>query len=374
MLKGCWLVCDMDGTLLSQPSKAGGRYPPLSESPCKPHLQKWLELGGSLCACSTAGRRMWKQLYEELKGDIRTTACPNRGRLAICGFSGAAMYLSNMAGEMIEEVAYRQTAVSGGTALSSSEQTMIEALGYDVIHNFLKAASTDETLIPSLSAKYHKPYTALLEQLRAVGEDKFRTEVLTQENMLIHGQYLVETNDALIDLQSVPGIEEKVVVQYTVLGIPMARFEKFFTANVIESLTSQGMYCKKQPNSVVIARQGVDKATCVRWMETNGEYFEFSLNRAVAFGDVPATVDRPLTIHPPMEFVSVSNSPKDDPPHVLSIGGEEDGTAIFVEELIKTASAVESIDIIFSRSHLDTVAAAARKAVVARMAKANSTL
>lgn len=112
MYQGYWLVSDLDGTLLPTPSKAGGRYCSFTDCAtqwgtrhrsCLPALQHFLQHGGSLCILTTAGRRVWKQVYNDLApalfpeddDEVLTraeTASP--GRLLICGFTGAALFRS----------------------------------------------------------------------------------------------------------------------------------------------------------------------------------------------------------------------------------------------------------------------------------------
>ncbi|XQJ26082.1 hypothetical protein NXY56_002031 [Leishmania guyanensis] len=75
MFRGHWIVADMDGTLTPTPTRAHGKYLTLSHcmqtglgcgahyKSCLPWLRLFLELGGTLCVVSTAGKRMWSQLY-----------------------------------------------------------------------------------------------------------------------------------------------------------------------------------------------------------------------------------------------------------------------------------------------------------------------
>lgn len=77
MFKGYWIVADVDGTLTPTPSKSGGKYYSLSMSAtvfgkakhyhsCLPLLRYFIARGGNVCAVSTAGRRLWWQLYNDL--------------------------------------------------------------------------------------------------------------------------------------------------------------------------------------------------------------------------------------------------------------------------------------------------------------------
>jgi hydroxymethylpyrimidine pyrophosphatase-like HAD family hydrolase len=340
MFAGYWLVTDMDGTILSTPHKAGGRHPPLTESKeCLEPLTKWIAGGGNLCVVSTAGKRMWKQVHEPLKSLIIQ---PGAGKLAICGFSGAAFFLNDQQGELIEDEEYRTSAIPGGTVIPAEAVDQIRSTSREIIVNFLDAALAEPGLITALSKKYHEPYKRLVEQLRELGKEEFLRQVLSMDRMLKHGEFLQETNDALVDLQTVPvAVENSLpppVVQCTTHGIPAAFFERFVPAAVVEALGACNLYVKRQPNSIVIAKKGVDKSTCVRWLCHRSESLTFDLSRALAFGDVPKTIDFPLTQHPPMAFVSVSPSPEDDPPGILRVGREELGTSLMLQKLMETAA------------------------------------
>ncbi|CUF52843.1 Hypothetical protein, putative [Bodo saltans] len=120
MFKGHFLVADMDGTLTSTPSKAHGHYLPLSMSPCLTPLTTFLQRGGDVCVVSTAGRRMWPQIFDILRPALFSS--PANGRLFICGFSGAALFVSNFQKQTMEEdVNYRHTALNGNTTMLPPE-------------------------------------------------------------------------------------------------------------------------------------------------------------------------------------------------------------------------------------------------------------
>ncbi|AYU77656.1 hypothetical protein LdCL_160012700 [Leishmania donovani] len=279
-----------------------------------------------------------------------------------------------------------------------------------------------------LSTKYHSVFADLLQQLLAEvhvtaphgGDDTSGSDagtlhvcfaasnVLSPAALAQHGFFLQETGDALVDAQPVPRADGTVadgaaVAQVVVMGIPMQFFDQVFPAvgsssSDNPSATSRSWHCcprcaaagagarqrleaaglelKSQPNSVCLHRYGVDKATCVRWLLAQHEQHQlmFELSQALAFGDMPESVDAPLTAFPPMQFISLS--PKDgaaarladieraavagstsadstgggvvrqqqqhQQPRCLSdsaqnmfhVGGEEEGTALFLEELL----------------------------------------
>lgn len=403
-----WLVMDMDGTITPTPSSAGGHYLPLSESPCGGPLAAFVARGGSVCVVSTAGRRMWRQVFDVLAPTLfprckgaaaaaaaaasdgsssaasENVAVPPPGMLVICGFSGAAFFRSDAAQQLlVEDIRYREIALAphpsgssdgappttvttsggGSTCVPVAAVPDIQAALVAVLRRVFALATDDPTYISQLSQKYHGPYTALVA-MRREDPQRFEAEVLTVESLGQHGKYLTATGDALLDAQWVPGTTPPVIVQFSVLGVPMARFDEVFTPAVRAELEGLGVYCKKQPNSVVVAPQGVDKATCVSWLLAHEP--TFALDRAIAFGDVPASIDRPLTLFPPMPFVSVSPVPEQDPPGVCHVGAEERGTAEFLKLLLAQADTLATPD--FSHAAVSAMAQAARDDV--RLGKA----
>ena len=320
---------------------------------------------------------MWRQLFEVLRPALFPQSGssedqsqvgggsppPQPGKLMLCGFSGAALFTSDAGPrDMVEDIRYRETALlshqggGGSTCIPLENLDAIQAVCVKLVDRVFQLASEDPAYIPQLSKKYHEPYTELVE-LRKADLDRFHREVLTYESLSDHGRYLTATNDALLDAQWIPGTSPRVIVQFSILGVPMARFDEVFTPDVRLELEQLGVYCKKQPNSVVVAPHGVDKATCVRWLIANEP--TFSLERAIAFGDVPSSIDKPLTMFPPMPFVSVSTTPDCDPPGVIAVGGEEKGTAHFLAALLEAATEVAD----FGSNTLLGCAEKARKAL-----------
>lgn len=457
MFANHWLVCDMDGTLTSTPTKAGGEYLALSKSPCYGPLRTYVANGGNLCVVSTAGRRMWRQIFNDMSDVLFSASSSNpravAGRLAICGFSGAAFFLSDAASKSMKEVVpYRTTALkyhsaalygkvaeeraAGGgiatghnaavsnnhgchhanaasptshphhftesTTIDEYNQEAVIGIAVDRVRAFINCAadqlleaeagnenskSSTETsssssaimippIVQILSDKYHGPYTDLAQQrnehlrrayaeaksteengvgesgggvsaqslLSLAAEEKeallaasFYKEVLTKERLMTHGSFISKTKDALVDLQTVPDTDPLVGIQVTVMGIPMRLYDEFFTTEIVEELASYGVSAKKQPNSVAINKKGIDKALCVQWMRDHVE--GFSLEKALAFGDIPSSVDKPLTAFPPMQFISLSQTPQTDPTDtkgkMVFVGEEEVGAAAFLESMLK---------------------------------------
>ncbi|GET87432.1 hypothetical protein, unknown function [Leishmania tarentolae] len=168
-------------------------------------------------------------------------------------------------------------------------------------------------------------------------------------------------------------------------------------AGARQRLEAAGLELKCQPNSVCLHRHGVDKATCVRWLLAQHEQHQlvFELSQALAFGDTPESVDAPLTAFPPMQFISLS--PKDgaaarradidraavagssyadstgvqgglqkqqppqqqlrclsDSAHIFYVGGEEEGTALFLEELLGSCTSEQQQQQEHERRHSET--------------------
>lgn len=138
----------------------------------------------------------------------------------------------------------------------------------------------------------------------------------------------------------------------------------------------------------------MDKSSCVRWLIARGEgELSFSLSRALAFGDVPESVDRPLTAFPPMQFISLAlkdstltpmqsschaadqsassaaaaDAAAASPPsmdHVQYVGGEEEGTAVFLSELISSCEMEAEDGPLFTPNRVAACAQRARARVV----------
>ncbi|KPI85131.1 hypothetical protein ABL78_5824 [Leptomonas seymouri] len=246
-----------------------------------------------------------------------------------------------------------------------------------------------------LSAKYHAAFTALLQKLLdearpalASSEEEgdvaprlcfAKSRVLSRAALEASGVFLKETNDALVDVQRVPHADGTIaetapIAQVVVMGIPMRYFDLIFPsasadlppqwpccaacavagAGAKARIEAVGLELKSQPNSVCLHRRDVDKGTCVRWLISEGNSgkaangLSFDLQKSLAFGDVPESVDRPLTEFPPMQFISLAKddvaadgrvginaeAPQGSATCVHHVGGEEEGTALFLEELL----------------------------------------
>lgn len=72
ILQDCWLLSDLDGTLIATPHKAHGRYLPITESPCFTPMVEWLRRGGNVCVVTTADMRVVDQVYRPLQPYLKT--------------------------------------------------------------------------------------------------------------------------------------------------------------------------------------------------------------------------------------------------------------------------------------------------------------
>lgn len=342
MLRRHWIVADMDGTLLSTPSKAHGKYLPLDTSPCYEPLQWFLRHGANVVVVSTAGQRMWRQMFEPLRCALFPTAGPVQadehppGQLYVCGFSGAALFVSDKTTESLVEVGtYRDVACADGqpTVIPSSLLSQVEPLLATALRKSLRLCRSDPAYLMALSRKYHEPIRGILS---AVGDsDLDASPLLSLEQLKTYGAFLKETNDALLDVQCIPHIADRmfetVAAQITVLAVPMARASEVFSTDIVAELNSLGLSVKFQPNSVVVTRRGLDKGVCIRYLV---EHEGMDLSRSIALGDVPQSIDKPLTEFPPMTFVSVAPDSSHDDPHWLSVGHEEVGAGRFLASLV----------------------------------------
>lgn len=355
MFSGLWIVADMDGTILSTPSKAQGKYKPISTSPCFAPLTKFVAGGGNLCVVSTAGRRMWAQVFDDMKPFL---VGPTAGNLLLCGFSGAALFQFDKESQSMKEVGeYRLRALNGTTTVLPPENICeIEATVRRALLTSYERMYSEEGYLELLSKKYHQPMRQLLKEIVDVrGESLLDSPLLSLGAMKQHGLYLTETNDALLDVQYIPSADSP-AAQITALGVPMARASEIFTEDLVLRLEELGVRVKFQPNSVVVARTGMDKATVVSYLR-DSKLCGFDLDRAVAFGDVPESIDRPLALFPPMQFVSVAMCPTPrDPPAIINVGGEEEGTASFLEALLPQLASQRTV----RRELLDEVAKGVR--------------
>lgn len=345
---------------------------------------------------------------------------------------------------------------SSSTTLDIATYTLASQEGRSAIIRFFEHASyisghdlgaAADFFAACLSTKYHAVFTEILRQLLAEVEPALLTtrhdgavphlcfadsQVLTPYALAQHGYFLKETNDALVDAQQVPHADGSLtkdapVAQVVVMGIPMRYFEAIFpsassstgstTATTVPAwqccpkcaavgtdskarIEAAGLELKSQPNSVCLHRRGVDKGMCVRWLQSQGaqQKMSFDLAKALAFGDVPDSVDRPLTEYPPMQFLSLSpkvgaaerlaelstpaTSSSTLQPMLYHVGGEEEGTALFLEELLtsctrdaakESSSGTRKQATWFTPSRVSACAARAQASLLAEMTARGTT-
>ena len=125
-----------------------------------------------------------------------------------------------------------------------------------------------------------------------------------------------------------------------VMAIPKTHSQPYVDhANL--SLHPLGLVASGAPNSICIKSRYVDKALPLQYL-ADSPAFDFSFDRAVAFGDNPGGNDAPLaSSHVAMPFFSVSKLQGDTPAPLRTtwVGGHEYGTAAAVELLLEGAVA-----------------------------------
>ena len=360
--KGIWLLFDLDGTITPSPHKAHGQYLPLTKSSCNEPLQNFMREGGRCCVISTAGKRMWMQIYEPLKQvlkelyDKATNKEEEEGRFVLSAFTGATMYYSSGPEvSLVEDKSYRLTKKT--TFAPEHVDAIFKTLREIVIKIFTVAAS-DPTYVQILSKKYHVVFETLLAAREKEGAEKFNETYLSLPNITQHGLYLKESGDALLDVQIVPGIDEKIIAHMNVLAVPMARFGEIFTQEVCSTLKSKfGVTARAQPNSVCIATDNLDKSVPIEYMlqeyKTKNYLREFVPEAAICAGDNVDSVDRPFTGFPQIACISVGTKTLSEDVlrdvnkncrRLVEVGGEEDGTAKFLVELVAQAQKKQQQD------------------------------
>ena len=141
MFKGCWLLSDLDGTLIPTPHKANGQYVPLHMSACFAPLKRWLASGGNLCVVTTADRRVFDQVYFSLRPFLNSLASPpsQSGELLLSLYTGASLYRCGR--ESIQHVAdYCDPTHPAGsdTCMGAETSALLRELVVDI---FLQMAS-----------------------------------------------------------------------------------------------------------------------------------------------------------------------------------------------------------------------------------------
>jgi hypothetical protein len=310
---GITLILDVDGTLTPTPHKAHGMYLPLTESPCLAPVIEFLKQDGRLCACSTAGKRLWTQIYQPLiptLTELHRRDPAFKGRLMFGSYTGATLYSSDGPQQMlVEDEEYR---LENKTTMDPKKVPGALDLLRGVVIKIFDTMASDPTYLPLLSKKYTSVFGNLNEEREEMGKERFDAVCLSMENILLHGRYLSDSNDALLDVQYVVGQEEHAVVAHiNVLGVPMARFAQIFTPELCQLLEqTYGISARAQPNSVCLAVDGLDKGTIVRFLLKHAKTKDkayllhpaWDPQAAIGGGDIPQSVDAPLSQYPPIRF------------------------------------------------------------------------
>ena len=339
--RGLFMVADMDGTLTPTPTKSGGFLTPISKSPTFEPIRRFLQEGGTLIVETNAGtfpfdqiykplRSTLKELYDEderefhinLEKEGRTNSAPSSidecyqdGKLILCPFSGAAMFVSVLNREtgeveMKEDERFAKTARatcctnsfeyfrwgkkrdSKNNKKNDDEQMnknnnpcfdvndpcykdpttfipeahvpeLLDAIR-GVICKTFALMDEDPTYLPSLSRKYREALPPVIAMRRELGVERFEKEVLSMENLLEYGRFLQASNNPLLDLQRVSGGN---LVQINVLGTAMSWFDELWPESLRDELaTVYSAHAKRQPNSTTLSKDQVNKGLPIRYL------------------------------------------------------------------------------------------------------------
>lgn len=364
--KGIWLLFDLDGTVTPMPHKVHGKYLPLTESACNEPLKEFIRQEGRVCIISTAGKRMWMQIYEPLKDVLKelyvkhTAEAGNdelaekqkleEGRFVLSAFTGATMYYNQGPdAHLVEDKDYR---LQRKTTFATEHVPAILDLLRQAIITIFTVAASDPSYVKILSKKYHVVFEHLLAVREKEGASKFEETYLSLDKITKHGEYLKDSNDALLDVQFVVGIDEKVVAHMNVLAVPMVRYNEIFTADLCTTLENKyGVTARAQPNSVCVATVALDKAVPIQYIleehATKSYLRNFVPGAALCAGDNVDSVDRPFTQFPQVGCISVGTKKLSDEVlrdlrkncrKLVEVGDEEDGTAKFLTTLLHNAA------------------------------------
>jgi hypothetical protein len=365
---GLYLVADMDGTLTPTPTKSGGFQTAINNAPTFEPIQRFLHEGGKLVVETNAGTYPFNQIYKPLIPTLREVYAKYQeaGAITMFPFSGAGLYtyvpeLEQMKEDpqfartgrrdtiLANQPQQQEVDLSTGIPEEHADELMEEIR--QVMLKVFELMDEDPTYLPLLSKKYRDAMPNTIIRLRReLGKERFEKEVATLENLKVYGKFLVKSNDPMIDLQRV---SSGALVQINILGTAMARFDSLFYPQLRQKLRERmSIHIKRQPNSTTISKDLVNKGLPVQYLakqyqrETDlidvktGEKlkfcWDFELKNAIAAGDHPMFTDYPLTQHAPMPFLSLALKRAPELPEwpyktkMLHVGGEEEGTAKFV--------------------------------------------
>jgi hypothetical protein len=394
--KGIWLLFDLDGTITPSPHKAHGKYLPLNESVCNEPLREFMKQDGRLCVISTAGKRMWVQIYEplrdilkekyqqnvlsisgegaEVEGKKKAAAEHEKGRFILSAFTGAGMYYNQGAdAELQEDQVYRLQKKT--TFLPEHVHDIFRLLREQIVFKIFETAAKDPSYVEILTKKYHSVFAHLLGVRERDGVEKFQETYLSLEKLTKHGEYLKETNDALLDVQYIPNVSDKIIAHINVLGVPMARYGDIFTQELRDTLISKyGVSAREQPNSVCVATTALDKTVPIEFILQEHKLcpylHDFLAESAITCGDNIDSVDKPFTRFSEIACVSVGNKKlpeqvwndlKKGCAKLVAIPGEEEGTAKLLQILLDESKKQEQDENSWEQRAKNIVAASLKK-------------
>eukprot|EP00697_Spironema_sp_BW2_P000778 gnl/Spiro4/11052_TR5858_c0_g1_i1.p1 gnl/Spiro4/11052_TR5858_c0_g1~~gnl/Spiro4/11052_TR5858_c0_g1_i1.p1 ORF type:complete len:402 (-),score=101.97 gnl/Spiro4/11052_TR5858_c0_g1_i1:140-1318(-) len=362
VFSSCWLVADMDGTLLPDPGSVHGQFLPFSHSVAFEPIIRFLEAGGCVCVITTAATRTFRQIWGSIPEHLKT-----RERSVVCCISGGgALYYNNAQGQLAEDVDYRQHSIEGGTVLSPSDAEDLATLARNILLQYFHDLRSDRTPLEVVSTKYRVPFTDILEGRRGPLEEALSMQLLRARDGILAPGF---GQQALVDVSTLADPNSGEVIGASSVsfgGIPRDFAARYIDAHR-DPLLARGICLSVAPNSVWFQRVGVDKALPIRWLEKTPAY-SFSLARSFAAGDNPQSNDGPLASVPGLTFVSMAPDPSKIAPELLRthVGGFEKGTALVMSNLVDraaTASTATTLtDELFALHLAEAVAAAQRDA------------
>lgn len=329
---GQYIVTDLDGTILNL---FNGKYEPgLDESPSQGPLLEWLNLGGRVVAItgndlSRTIDRFFSHIPQELRANNQVIIAAN---------GGSALYGTDSDGNLVEDRDYREKGLNGrSTIIATDHVDKLVNAGAKIINEFYATVRENpEYVTTNLSKKFHW----INKVASGRQEDYSLSELLTNETNVVPRIEL----RAIVDENLQP--DPELITQVALIGIPYEQeipTEELFAEGADEE--SLGLSIKRDGVTTEINVKGMDKSVPVRWIVNSDDY---DLDPTVSFsmGDKPDVNDRPLMELQErlgMPFVSVSKKSEVVPEGVYHIGGNTEGSAKLLQELVSQAKDMDEL-------------------------------
>lgn len=317
---GQWIIADMDGTLIGNPSYK--KEPTLDESSAKDEILDWLRQGGSLLVVTGNEKiRSIERLTQGIPPDLREALLAKR---LLISTNGGALISYYDGVRWTEDTTFQFEALSSPIAIQNP--TLIVDKAVTLINNFYQEIRDNKIELPEhLQKKYpvifkiakEHPQNFTLEELETLNSDIVpRIEVRRSDN--------------------------NSVVQIAIVGIP-GEFD-YKVAEKFDLAAFGNLGLDRVGLTHEISVKGVDKALPILWLQQQREgYPKFDKDQSVGIGDRPNHNDLPLT-KVVGAFVSVCEYDKPDyiPSHVsLRLGENQLGTKKLIRALLTKAKEFE---------------------------------